>query len=163
MKPQNQEIIDHLNKVLKNELTVINQYFLHAKILEDRGYKGLARKEKHESIEEMQHADWLMERVLFLEGLPNLQNLGKLLIGESVEEMLNCDLEQEMIAIPMLREAIAFSEKVSDYVSRELLEKILESEEEHVDWLETQMSLIKEMGLQNYLQSQIEDDSSEAP
>ena len=155
MKPQDPQIIEYLNKVLKNELTAINQYFLHAKIFEDRGLKGLAKKEKHESIEEMEHADWLMERILFLEGLPNLQDLGKLLIGEDVEEMLKCDLEQEMIAIPLLREAIAFSESVSDYITRELFEKILESEEEHVDWLETQMELIKDTGLQNYLQEQM--------
>ena len=159
MKPQNPEVIVYLNKVLKNELTAINQYFLHAKILGDRGLKKLADKEKHESIEEMEHADWLMERILFLEGLPNLQDLGKLLIGESVEEMLECDLEQEMIAIPLLREAIAFCEKESDYVSRELFEKILESEEEHVDWIETQLSLIKDTGIQNYLQSQMDEDS----
>jgi bacterioferritin len=159
MKPQDPKIIEYLNKVLKNELTVINQYFLHAKILEDRGLLKLAQKEKQESIEEMEHADWLMERVLFLDGLPNLQDLGKLLIGETVEEMLNCDLEQEMIAIPLLREAIAYAESVSDYISRELFEKILDSEEEHVDWLETQMSLINETGLQNYLQSQMEKDS----
>ena len=159
MKPQDPKIIEYLNKVLKNELTVINQYFLHAKILEDRGLLKLAQKEKQESIEEMEHADWLMERVLFLDGLPNLQDLGKLLIGETVEEMLNCDLEQEMIAIPLLREAIAYAESVSDYISRELFEKILDSEEEHVVWLETQMSLINETGLQNYLQSQMEKDS----
>ena len=149
MKPQNPEIIEHLNKVLRNELTAINQYFLHAKILDDKGLKKLAKKEKQESIEEMEHADWLMERILFLEGLPNLQDLGKLLIGETVEEMLVCDLEQEMIALPVLREAIAFCEGQSDYVSRELFEKILESEEEHVDWIETQLSLIKETGQQN--------------
>ena len=159
MKPQNPEVIVYLNKVLKNELTAINQYFLHAKILGDRGLKKLADKEKHESIEEMEHADWLMERILFLEGLPNLQDLGKLLIGESVEEMLACDLEQEMIAIPLLREAIAFCEKESDHVSRELFEKILESEEEHIDWIETQLSLIKDTGIQNYLQSQMDEDS----
>ena len=156
MKPQNPEVIEYLNKVLKNELTAINQYFLHAKILEDRGYKRLAAKEKHESIEEMEHADWLIERILFLEGLPNLQDLGKLLIGESVEEMLTCDLEMEMIAIPELRDAIACCESVSDYVSRELFQKILVNEEEHVDWLETQLSLIENTGLQNYLQSQME-------
>jgi bacterioferritin len=160
MKPQNPEIIDHLNRVLKNELTAINQYFLHAKILEDRGFKRLSAKEKQESIEEMEHADWLMERILFLEGLPNLQDLGKLLIGEDVEEMLNCDLAQEMIAIPVLREAIGYCESTSDYVSRELFEKILESEEEHVDWLETQMGLIKDTGIQNYLQSQMDEEGA---
>lgn len=155
MKAQNPEVIDHLNKVLKNELTAINQYFLHAKILEDRGLKKLAAKERHESIEEMEHADWIIERILFIEGLPNLQDLGKLFIGETVEEMLDCDLQQEMIAIPMLREAVAFCESVSDYVSRDLFAKILESEEEHVDWIETQLSLIKDTGIQNYLQAQI--------
>ena len=155
MKPQNQEIIDYLNKVLKNELTAINQYFLHAKILEDRGLKKLAEKEKHESIEEMEHADWLMERILFLEGLPNLQDLDRIMIGEDVEEMLDCDLRQEMIAVPLLREAIAFCESHSDYVSRDLLNKILTSEEEHIDWLEIQQRLINDAGLQNYLQSQM--------
>ena len=155
MKPQNQEIIDYLNKVLKNELTAINQYFLHAKILEDRGLKKLAEKEKHESIEEMEHADWLMERILFLEGLPNLQNLDRIMIGEDVEEMLDCDLRQEMIAVPLLREAIAFCESHNDYVSRDLLNKILTSEEEHIDWLEIQVKLINDTGLQNYLQSQM--------
>ncbi len=157
MKPQNPEVIEYLNKVLRNELTAINQYFLHAKILADRGLKKLADKERHESIEEMEHAEWLMERILFLEGLPNLQDLGKLLIGETVEEMLNCDLEQEMIAIPLLRDAIELCEKESDYVSRELFAKILSSEEEHVDWIETQLSLISDTGIQNYLQSQMED------
>ena len=157
MKSQDPKIIDYLNQVLKNELTAINQYFLHAKILQDRGLKHLAEKERHESIEEMGHADWLMERILFLEGLPNLQNLGKLLIGEDVEEMLNCDLQQEMVAIPLLREAISHCESVSDYVSRELLEKILHNEEEHVDWLETQLQLIKDTGIQNYLLAQMEE------
>ena len=155
MKPQNQETIDYLNKVLKNELTAINQYFLHAKILEDRGLKKLAEKEKHESIEEMEHADWLMERILFLEGLPNLQDLDRIMIGEDVEEMLDCDLRQEMIAVPLLREAIAFCESHSDYISRDLLNKILSSEEEHIDWLEIQQKLINDTGLQNYLQSQM--------
>ena len=155
MKPQNPQIIDYLNKVLRNELTAINQYFLHAKILQDRGLKKLAAKERHESIEEMEHADWLLERILFLEGLPNMQDLDKLRIGEDVEEMLQGDLELEMIAIPLLREAIAFCENESDYVSRDLLQKILTNEEEHVDWLETQMSLIRDTGLQNYLQSQM--------
>ena len=160
MKPQNPGIIDYLNKVLKNELTAINQYFLHAKIFEDRGFKGLARREKRESIEEMEHADKLMERILFLDGLPNLQELGKVLVGEDVAEMLACDLEQEMIAVPLLREAVAFSESISDYVSRELFERILESEEEHIDWLETQLSLISDTGLQNYLQSGMEEEQA---
>ncbi len=160
MKAQDPEIIEHLNKVLKNELTAINQYFLHYKILEDQGLMKLAKKEKHESIEEMEHADWLMARILLLEGLPNLQDLGKLLIGENVPEMLACDLEQEMIAIPILREAIACCEQKSDYVTRELFEKILESEEEHVDWLETQLGLIEKTGLQNYLQTQVGDAES---
>ena len=156
MKAQSPEVIEYLNIVLRNELTAINQYFLHAKILENSGYKKLAEQERKESIEEMEHADWLIERILFIEGLPNLQDLGRLLIGENVEEMLSCDLEQETIAIPLIREAIACCESVSDYVSRELLEKILDNEEEHVDWIETQMSLIGETGLQNYLQSQVE-------
>ena len=161
MKPQSPEVIEYLNKVLKNELTVINQYFLHAKILADRGLVKLAKIEKDESIEEMEHADWLIERILFLEGLPNLQDLGKIMIGETVPEMLDCDLEQEMIAIPLLREAIAHCESVSDYVTRELFEKILQNEEEHVDWLETQQRLIADAGLPNYLQSQMEPESGD--
>lgn len=155
MKPQNPQIIDHLNKVLKNELTAINQYFLHAKILEDQGLKDLAEKERKESIEEMEHADKLMERILFLEGLPNLQELGKLLVGETVPEMLKSDLELEMQAIPDLREAIAYAESVNDYVSRELFETILTDEEEHVDWLETQLEVIDKTGVENYIQSQL--------
>ncbi len=155
MKPQSSEVIDYLNAVLKNELTVINQYFLHSKMYKDWGLKELAEKEYKESIEEMEHADELIERILFLEGLPNLQDLGKLMIGENVEEMIQCDLDAEMIAIPVLREAIAHCESVSDYVSRELFEKILSAEEEHVDWLETQQNLIKQAGLQNYVQSQM--------
>ena len=160
MKAQDPKVIEYLNQVLKNELTAINQYFLHAKILEDRGLKKLAAKERHESIEEMEHADKLMERILFLEGLPNLQDLGKLLVGESVEEMLRCDLEQEMLAVTLLREAVAFCESTADYVSRELFEEILENEEEHIDWLETQLGLIESTGIQNYLQSQMEADES---
>lgn len=155
MKPQESAIIDHLNKVLKNELTAINQYYLHAKMLEDWGLKELAEKERKESIEEMEHADKLMERILFLEGLPNLQELDKLLIGENVEEMLKGDLELEMSAIPDLREAIGYAESISDYVSRELFESILTDEEDHVDWIETQLELIEKTGLQNYLQAQM--------
>ena len=153
MKPQDANIIGHLNGVLKNELTAINQYFLHAKMLTDWGMGELGETEKKASIDEMHHADQLMERILFLEGLPNLQDLGKLLVGTDVEEILKCDLELELQAMPTLREAIAFSESVSDYVSRELFESILESEEEHVDWLETQLELMGKTGIQNYIQS----------
>ncbi|MCH9692044.1 MAG: bacterioferritin [Gammaproteobacteria bacterium] len=149
------KVIKHLNKALANELIAINQYFLHSRMFKDWGFKELAEKEYHESIDEMKHADWLIERILFLEGIPNLQHLGKLLIGENTEEMLKCDLKLENKAIPDLRDAIAYCETVHDYGSRELLEKILESEEEHVDWLETQLSLIDKVGLNNYLQSQM--------
>lgn len=149
------KVIEHLNKVLFNELTAINQYFLHAKMLADWGLKELAEKARHESIDEMKHADALIERILFLEGLPNLQSLGKLMIGETPVDTLECDLKLELIAIPDLRVAIAHCEQVSDYVSRELFEKILEDEEEHVDWLETQLSLIARIGEQNYLQSKL--------
>lgn len=155
MKPQASEVVDYLNKVLKNELTAINQYFLHAKMYEDWGLKSLAEKERQESIEEMEHADKLMERILFLGGLPNLQDLDKLLVGETVPEMLQCDLDQEMAAIPLLREAIAFSEQNADYVSRQLFDEILKAEEEHVDWLETQIELIEKTGLENYIQSRL--------
>ena len=151
----NQKIITWLQKILKNELTAINQYFLHARICSDWGLDRIAHKERHESIDEMKHADKLIERILFLEGLPNLQDLGKLLIGQDVKEIIECDLKMEMAAIPDLRAAIADCEKESDYVTRELLEDILESEEEHVDWLETQLDLIEKMGLENYHQSQL--------
>ncbi|MCO7227196.1 bacterioferritin [Pleionea sp. CnH1-48] len=147
------KVIQYLNKALGNELIAINQYFLHAKMFKDWGLKELAEKEYHESIDEMKHADDLTERILFLEGLPNLQDLGKLRIGENTKEMLECDLALELDAIPDLRDGIEYCEKVRDYVSRELLERILESEEEHVDWLETQLSLIDKIGLQNYQQS----------
>ena len=155
MRPANERIVEYLNRVLKNELTAINQYFLHAKMLGEWGLGKLAHVEREESIDEMKHADMLMERILFLEGLPNLQDLGKLLIGESVQEILECDLSQERIALPELREAIAFCERSADFVTRDLFAKILESEEEHVNWLETQLRLIEKVGIANYTQSQM--------
>ncbi|ACT58024.1 bacterioferritin [Hirschia baltica] len=148
------KVIEFLNKALKNELTAINQYFLHSRMLKDWGVSVLAEKEYKESIEEMQHADWLIDRILFLEGLPNLQDLGKLRIGENVEEILEADLKLEHDAIPLLRDAIEYSDSIRDYVSRDLFNKILENEEEHVDWIETQQSLIEKMGIQNYIQLQ---------
>jgi len=154
------EVVRYLNAVLKNELTAINQYFLHAKMFRNWGYERLADHEHHESIDEMKHADHLTERILFLEGLPNFQDLGKLMIGESVPEALRADLDLEIGALPLLREAIAHAERVSDYVSRELFEDILESEEEHIDWLETQFKVIDDIGIANYLQSQAKPASS---
>ena len=149
------KIIEHLNKALGNELIAINQYFLHARMYKDWGMKNLADHEYHESIDEMKHADQLVERILFLEGLPNMQELGALRIGENTKEMLESDLALEMDAIPDLKEAIKYAEEVRDYVSRDLLDHILESEEEHVDWLETQLGLIEKMGMQNYVQAQV--------
>ncbi|MAP94293.1 MAG: bacterioferritin [Ponticaulis sp.] len=146
------KVIEFLNKALKNELTAINQYFLHSRMLKDWGVTKLGKKEYEESIEEMHHADWLIERILFLNGLPNLQDLGKLMIGENVQEILECDLKLEQIAIPLLRDAIEYCESVRDYVSRELFCKILDNEEEHVDFIETQFDLIERVGIQNYIQ-----------
>ena len=149
------KVISFLNKALKQELTAINQYFLHARMFHNMGLHKLHEKEHKESIEEMKHADKLIERILFLEGLPNLQELDKLLVGETVSEMLKCDLTLEQAARPMYQEAIACCESCKDYISRELLENILESEEEHIDWLETQLELIEKAGVQNYIQSQM--------
>ena len=155
MKPRDPKVIELLNQVLKNELTAINQYFLHAKMFEDWGLAELAKHERSESIDEMQHAEALIDRILFLDGLPNLQDLDKLLIGQNVKEMLECDLTLEMAAMPALRSAIAFCERAGSYVTRELFDGILKSEESHVDWLETNLELIEKMGIENYTQSRI--------
>ena len=146
------KVIQHLNTALGNELIAINQYFLHSRMWKDWGLKKLADHEYHESIDEMKHADQLIERILFLEGMPNLQSLGKIFIGEDTQEMLECDLKLEMMAIPDLREAIAYCESVRDFTSRDVFRKILDSEEEHVDWLETQIGRIERLGLSNYQQ-----------
>ena len=151
------EVLRHLNAVLTNELTAINQYFLHARMFRNWGFKELAEHEYKESIDEMKHADKLIERILFLDGLPNLQNLGKLMIGQTPKEALECDLKLEYLAVPDLKAGIAHCESVGDYISRELLEDILESEEEHIDWLETQLNLIGQLGDSLYLQTKIGD------
>lgn len=149
-----EKVIEFLNKALTNELTAINQYWLHYRVLADWGVTKLAEYERHESIDEMKHADVLAERVLFLNGLPNFQAIHKLKVGETVEEILKADLAMEEEAIPLLRDAIEHCESVRDYVSREIFERILESEEEHVDFLETQFDMIERMGLENYVQLQ---------
>jgi len=148
-------VLQHLNRILRNELTAINQYFLHARMFDNWGFERLGKHERDESIDEMKHADRLVVRILFLDGLPNLQDLDKLMIGENVKEALECDLALERRGHPMLREAIAHCEAVRDYISREILEDILESEEEHIDFLETQLDLIQRVGIQNYCQSQM--------
>lgn len=149
------KVIEHLNRALRNELSAISQYFLHSRMFLDWGLKTLGDYEFHESVDEMKHADQLVERILFLEGLPNMQDVGKLRIGEHTKEMLECDLALEMVAIPDLREAVEYCESVKDYVSRDLFDSILSAEEEHVDWLETQLDLIERVGIENYQQSQI--------
>ena len=148
-------VLKHLNRALGNELVAINQYFLHSRMFQDWGLNKLADKEYEESIDEMKHADQLVQRILFLEGLPNLQSLGKLFIGENTREMLECDLQLEMVACPDLRAGIAYCESVHDYATRDLLNSILVSEEEHVDWLESQLGLIDRVGIENYQQSMI--------
>ena len=150
------KVIELLNKALYNELTAINQYFLHAKMLKNWGLKELAEHEHHESIDEMKHADRLSERILFLDGLPNFQALGKLRIGESPVEIMRCDLALEMDGLQVLKDAVVHCEGVNDFVSRKLFADILESEEEHVDWIETQLSLIERIGEANYLAQQLD-------
>ena len=156
------KVIELLNAVLTNELTAINQYFLHSRMLRDWGVSELAKKEYEESIDEMKHADQLIERILFLEGLPNLQALHKIRIGEDIKEILECDLAMEHDAIPDLRAGVAHSESVQDYVSRDLFASILHSEEEHVDWLETQLGLIERLGVASYTHLQSKPNAAQA-
>lgn len=148
------KVIEILNTALKNELTAINQYFLHSRMLKNWGVSRLAHHEYEESVDEMRHADRLIERILFLDGLPNVQDIGKIMLGENVKEILECDLKLENLAMPVLRDGIAHCEKVSDYVTRHLLRDILDGEEEHVDWLETQFDLIARIDMKNYIQLQ---------
>lgn len=152
------KVIEFLNEALKNELTAINQYWLHYRLLDHWGVERLADFERHESIDEMKHADKYIERILFLEGIPNLQDLGRLRIGEDVEEMLSSDLSLELEGAKDLREAIAYADKVHDYVSRDMMIEILADEEHHIDWIETELELIRMMGIQNYLQAQIKEE-----
>jgi len=149
------KVIEFLNAVLRNELVAINQYFLHSRMYRDMGLTELADHEHAESLDEMKHADQLIERTLFLEGLPNMQDIGKLRIGENPREMLECDLQLELDALPVLKDAIAWCEECRDFVSRDVFDSILASEEEHVDWLETQLVLIEKMGIENYLQAKM--------
>ncbi|MEM6683901.1 MAG: bacterioferritin [Pseudomonadota bacterium] len=158
----NPQVIQHLNTILKNELTAINQYFLHSRMLRDWGVSELADKEYAESIDEMKHADKLIERILFLGGLPNLQDLGKLMIGEDVKEILECDLKMEMNVHPDLLDAVEHADSVRDYVSRDLFLYILESEEEHIDWLETQLDLVERIGLERFTQLQSKPNAAQA-
>lgn len=151
-----QKIIDALNEVLTGELTAINQYFLHSRMLKDWGMEKLAKLEYDASIDEMKHADQIIQRVLFLEGLPNVQRLERVLVGQNIEELIECDLKVEYAAIPRLKNCIEIAEKEKDFVSRDLFASILASEEEHVDWLETQQNLIKQVGVQNFIQTQID-------